>query len=152
MWICTYDLERCPANCTERKRGREVFQAEHAPPASPEYLNWSEQPIGFDRSDHPLKIPRPGHHALVLKAQIGGFTSKEVFMDRGSNLNLIYADTLRKIKIPMTDLLPSETSFHGIVPGKPTYPLGVRNLDVIFGTPANFRKEKIELEVIDWPS
>jgi hypothetical protein len=46
--------------------------AEHAPPATPEYLNWSEHLIGFDRSDHPLKIPRPGHHALVLEAQIGG--------------------------------------------------------------------------------
>jgi hypothetical protein len=66
-------------------------------------------------------------------------------MDRGSSLNLMYADTPRKIKIPMNDLLPTETSFHGIVPGKPTYPLGVIHLDVIFGTPANF-------EVVDWPS
>jgi hypothetical protein len=73
-------------------------------------------------------------------------------MDGGSSLNLIYADTMRKIKIPMNDLLPIETSFHGIVPGKPTYPLGVIHLDVIFGTSANFRKEKIEFEVIDWPS
>jgi hypothetical protein len=79
-------------------------------------------------------------------------TSKKVFMDGGSSLNLIYADTLRKIKIPMNDLLPMETSFHGIIPGKPTYPLGAINLDVIFGTPANFRKEKIEFEVVDWPS
>jgi hypothetical protein len=89
---------------------------------------------------------------LVLEAQIGGFTSKKVFMDGGSSLNLIYTDTLRKIKIPMDNLLSTETSFHGIVPGKPTYPLGVIHLDVIFGTPANFRKEKIEFEVIDWPS
>jgi hypothetical protein len=73
-------------------------------------------------------------------------------MDRGSSLNLIYADTLRKIKIPMNDLLPTETSFHGIVPGKPTYPLGVKHLDIIFGTPTNFRKEKIKFEVVDWPS
>jgi hypothetical protein len=140
-----------PTNRIQRKRGREVFHAKHAPPASPEYLNWSEHPIGFDRLDHPPKIPRPGHHALVLKAQIGGFTSKKVFMDGGSSLNLIYADMLRKIKILMNELLPSETSFHGIVPGKPTYPLGVINLDIIFGTPANFRKEKIEFEVVDWP-
>jgi hypothetical protein len=41
----------------------------------------------------------------------------------------------------MDNLLPTETSFHGIVPGKPTYPLGAIHLDVIFGTPANFRKE-----------
>jgi hypothetical protein len=71
-------------------------------------------------------------------------------MDGGS-INLIYADILRKINIPLTNLLPSETSFHGIVPGKPTYPLGTINLDVIFGTPANFRKEKIEFEVINCP-
>jgi hypothetical protein len=89
---------------------------------------------------------------LVLKAQIGGFTSKQVFMDGGSSLNLIYTDTLRKIKIPIDKLLLTETSFHGIVPGKPTYPLGVIHLDIIFGTPANFRKEKIEFEVVDWPS
>jgi hypothetical protein len=89
---------------------------------------------------------------LVLEAQIGGFTSKKVFMDGGSSLNLIYADTLWKIKIPMIDILPSKTSFHGIVPGKPTYPLGFINLDVIFGTPANFKKEKIEFKVVDWPS
>jgi hypothetical protein len=139
-------------NKVQRKRAREIFQAEHAPPATPEYLNWLEHPIGFDRSDHPPKIPRPGHHALVLEAHIGGFTSKKVFMDGGSSLNLIYADTLQKIKIPMDNLLPIETSFHGIVPGKPTYPLGVIHLDVIFGTPSNFRKEKIEFEVVDWPS
>jgi hypothetical protein len=73
-------------------------------------------------------------------------------MDGGSSLNLIYADTLRKIKIPMNDLLSIETSFHRIVLGKPTYPLGAIHLDIIFGTPANFRKEKIEFEVVDCPS
>jgi hypothetical protein len=142
----------CPTNKVQRKRAREVFHAKHAPPTTPEYLNWSEHPIGFDRSDHPPKIPRPGHHAMVLEVQIGGFISKKVFMDGGSSLNLIYVDTLRKIKIPMDNLLPTEISFHGIVPGKPTYPLGAIHLDVIFGTPANFRKEKIKFEVVDWPS
>jgi hypothetical protein len=89
---------------------------------------------------------------LVLKVQTGGFTSKKVFMDGGSSLNLIYANMLRKIKIPMDNLLPTEMSIHEIVPGKPTYPLGARHLDVIFGSPTNFRKEKIEFEVVDWPS
>jgi hypothetical protein len=41
-----------PMNKVQRKCAREVFHAEHAPPATPEYLNWSEHPIGFDRSDH----------------------------------------------------------------------------------------------------
>jgi hypothetical protein len=52
----------------------------------------------------------------------------------------------------MDNLRPTETSFHGIILGKPTYPLGAIHLDVIFGTLANFRKEKIEFEVVDWPS
>jgi hypothetical protein len=77
---------------------------------------------------------------VVLEAQIGGFTLKKVFMDGGSSINLIYAHTLHKINIPLSDVLPSKTSFHGIVLGKPTYPLGMINLDVIFGSPANFRK------------
>jgi hypothetical protein len=72
-----------------------------------------------------------------------------VFMDGGSSLNLIYADTLRKIKILVNDLLSIETFFHGIVPGKPMYPLGVIHLDVIFGTPTNFRKDNIEFKVVD---
>jgi hypothetical protein len=73
-------------------------------------------------------------------------------MDGGSSLNLIYADTLHKIKIPMNNLLPTETSFHRIVPGKPTYPLGVIHLMSSLEPPTNFRKEKIEFEVVDWPS
>jgi hypothetical protein len=52
----------------------------------------------------------------------------------------------------MYDLLPTEIFFRGVVPGKPTYPLGVMHLDSIFGTPTNFRKEKIKFEVVDWPS
>jgi hypothetical protein len=52
----------------------------------------------------------------------------------------------------MDNLLPTKTSFHGIVPGKLMYPLGEIHLDVIFITPSNFRKERIKVEVVDWPS
>jgi len=40
-------------------------------------------------------------------------------------------------------------SFH---PRKPVFPLGKIALDVIFGEPTNFRREKIDFEVVDWPS
>jgi hypothetical protein len=75
-----------PTNKVQQKCAREVFHAEHAPPAMPKYLNWSEYPIGFDRSDHPPKISRPGRHALVLKAQIGGFTDGAELMVPGNLL------------------------------------------------------------------
>jgi hypothetical protein len=55
------------------------------------------------------------------------------------------------MNVPLADLLPSKTCFHDIVPQKPIYPLGSIHVDIIFGTGENFRKEKIEFLVIDWP-
>jgi hypothetical protein len=39
-----------------------------------------------------------------------------------------------------------------IVPGKPKIPLGKILLNIVFGTRENFRREKLELEVVDFPS
>ena len=76
----------------------------------------------------------------------------KVFMDGGSGINLIFASTLRVMNRSLTNLAPSDTTFHGIAPGKPILPLGTIALDVIFGEPDNFRREKIDFEVLDWPS
>ena len=54
--------------------------------------------------------------------------------------------------ISLSNLAPTDTRFHGITPKKPNYPLGKIALDVQFGSAENFRKEKIEFEVMDWPS
>ena len=89
---------------------------------------------------------------MILPAVIAGFEVSRIFIDGGSSLNLIYADTLRKMNISLTNLTPTDTRFHGITPEKPNYPLGKILLDVQFGTRENFRKEKLEFEVIDYPS
>jgi hypothetical protein len=75
-----------------------------------------------------------------------------VFIDGGSSLNLMYADTLRKMNISLANLKPTDTRFHGITPEKPSYPLGKINLDVQFGTRENYRIERLEFEVVDFPS
>jgi hypothetical protein len=61
---------------------------------STEYLHWSEQPIEFNREDHPIIVPRPGNASLVLKAQIRGYDVERMFMDAGSGINLIYVKAL----------------------------------------------------------
>jgi hypothetical protein len=76
----------------------------------------------------------------------------KVFMDGESGINLIFADMLRPMNRSLTNLAPSEMTVHGIVPGKPVIPLGTIPLDIIFGKPANFRREKIHFEDLDWPS
>ena len=56
------------------------------------------------------------------------------------------------MNIALQNLAPMETTFHSVEPGKPIIPMGGINLDVIFETPDNFRKENLEFEVVDWPS
>jgi hypothetical protein len=135
-----------------KKFSREVKYAEVAMVDTPEFINWSEQSISFDRTDHPKAVPRPGHAALVLEAQIGGYNMSKVFMDGGSGLNLLFANTMKAMGLTVDMLKESDTGFHGIIPTRPAYSLGKTSLDVVFGTPTNFRKEKIEFEVVDWES
>jgi hypothetical protein len=60
------------SNKEEKSISRQVNLAITSPPVTTEYLHWSEQPIEFNREDHPITVPRPGNAPLVLKAQIGG--------------------------------------------------------------------------------
>jgi hypothetical protein len=89
---------------------------------------------------------------MVLKVQIGGYDIRRVFMDAGSGINLIYARTLKAMCISLESHKPTDFSFHGIVPGGANFPLGKIELDVYFGNNNNYRREKLEFEVMDWPS
>jgi hypothetical protein len=73
-------------------------------------------------------------------------------MDAGSGINLIYAKTLRAIHISLEFLKPTDCSFHGIVLGSANYPLGRIALNVCFRNRQNYRREKLDFEVMDWPS
>ena len=87
-----------PSNRDQKLITRQVYLAVKSPPAVPEYLNWSHASITFNRDDHPPQVPRLGHSALILDAQIGGFAMSRVFMDGGSGINIMFADTLRGMK------------------------------------------------------
>ncbi|XP_020154291.1 uncharacterized protein [Aegilops tauschii subsp. strangulata] len=73
-------------------------------------------------------------------------------MDDGSGLNILYAETLKGMGIPMSKLSESNMSFHGVIPGKKAESLGQITLDVIFGDSKNYRKEKLTFEVVDFQS
>jgi hypothetical protein len=140
------------SNKEEKSITRQVNLAVTSPPATTKYLHWSKQPIEFSRDDHPITVPQPGNAPLVLKAQIGTYDVDRVFMDAGSGINLIYAKTLRAMHISLEFLKPTDCSFHGIVPESANYPLGRIALNVCFGNRQNYRREKLDFEVMDWPS
>ena len=73
-------------------------------------------------------------------------------MDGGSGLNILYAETLKGMGIPMSRLSTSNMIFHGVIPGKKAESLGQIALDVVFGDSKNYRKEKLTFEVVDFQS
>jgi hypothetical protein len=59
-------IQPVPKSKKEQKSiSRQVNLAISSPPATTEYLRWSDQPVRFSRADHPRKIPRPGHAPMV---------------------------------------------------------------------------------------
>ena len=61
---------------------------------TPQYLDWSQEAITFDRDDHPDYIPNPRRYPLVVDPIIGNTRLTKVLMDRGSGLNILYANIL----------------------------------------------------------
>ena len=73
-------------------------------------------------------------------------------MDGGSSLNLIYQDTIRKMGIDPSRISQSNTTFKGVIPGVEARCAGSLVLDVIFGSPDNFRSEKLIFDIAPFRS
>jgi hypothetical protein len=73
-------------------------------------------------------------------------------MDGGSGLNLIYEDTLDKMQFDRTHIERSSTTFRGIIPEKVAHCSGSVTLDVVFGTPENYRSEELLFHIVPFKS
>jgi hypothetical protein len=136
------------ANASARHRKQERREVCSVKVAAPIYLDWSDKPITFDQGDHPDRVPSLGKYPLVVDPVIGSIRLTKVLMDGGSNLNIIYAETLGLLQIDLSTIRAGVVPFHGIIPGKRVQPLGQLDLSVFFGTPSNFQKETLTFEVV----
>ena len=140
---------------SEDKGGRRAWAQEvnTTMPAIPQYMHWSDSTITWGREDHPSLMQNLGSYTLLVDAIIAApryscrFT--RTLIDGGSSINILYRETMVKLGINENELQPNRTTFHGIVPGLSCTPLGRIRLDVVFGTPENFRREPIWFEVAD---
>ena len=82
----------------------------------PSFLSWSESLITFDQRDHPSHIARPRRYPLVVDPIIRKKRLTKVLMDGGSDLNILYVDTLDAMCIPRSELCPESSPFHGVIP------------------------------------
>jgi hypothetical protein len=136
------------ANASARHRKQERREVCSVKVAAPVYLDWSDKPITFDQGDHPDRVPSLGKYPLVVDPVIDNVRLTKVLMDGGSNLNIIYAETLGLLRIDLSLVRAGAVPFHGIIPGKRVQPLGQLDLPVCFRTPSNFRRETLTFEVV----
>ena len=106
-------------------------------------MHWLDSTITWGREDHPGLMPNPGSYTLVVDSITAAprYSCKftRTLIDGGNNISILYRETMIKLGISEADLQPSQTTFHGIVLGMSCTPLGCIQLDVVFGTPDNFR-------------
>ncbi|XP_037427368.1 uncharacterized protein LOC119292752, partial [Triticum dicoccoides] len=109
-------------------------------------------PITFDHLDYSRSIRNAGWTALILDPIIDELLFIQVLMDGGSNLNLLYPDTIRKLGIDRTKIRHSHTSFKGVAPGPCAKCTGSLLLEVVFGSPGNVRPKKLIFHVTPFRS
>jgi hypothetical protein len=138
-----------PNRRSKKATRQEVLNIE---PAVPTPLRWSEVPITFSRTDQWTSFSEPGRFPLVLKPVVAGSRLNKVLIDGGSELNVLFTKTLKKMKLDITHMLTKRASpFYGIVPENVAIPLGSVVPQVTFGeTTENYRTEYIKFELTDF--
>ncbi|KAK1649768.1 hypothetical protein QYE76_067573 [Lolium multiflorum] len=104
------------------------------------------------RADHAPRIEYPGRVALVVRPKVADYWLPKTLMDGGSSINIMYYETFQRLGLPDSRLENTKVTFHGIVPGRKAFPIGKVTLPVTFGTPVNYRTERITFEVVNFRS
>ena len=140
----------------KQSQHRRSMEVNAVMPAVPTWMNWADQPISWNSSDHPGIMPNPGGYALVVDPTFLGpkmnVKFSRVLIDNGSSINILYKDTMEKLGVKRSTLKPTHTTFHGIVPGVSCAPMGKIWIDILFGTKENCRTECLLFEVVDLES
>ena len=73
-------------------------------------------------------------------------------MDGGNSLDLLYQDTVRKMGIDPSRIKPTKTTFKGVLPCVEACCTGSITLEVVFGSPDNFRSEELIFDIVPFRS
>jgi hypothetical protein len=68
-------------------------------------------------------------------------------IDSGASLNLLMRRTFIEMGLSLADLTPVQDTFHGIIPGQSSMPIGRIDLEVSCGSGENKRREMLTFEV-----
>jgi hypothetical protein len=68
-------------------------------------------------------------------------------IDSGASLNLLMRRTFIEMGLSLADLTPVQDTFHRIIPGQSSTPIGRIDLEVSCGSGENKRRETLTFEV-----
>jgi len=108
---------------------------------------WSHMPIVFSEEDVNL-LSFPHTDALVIEANIQGWTIGKILVDTGSSADIIFSSTFDRMNIDRNLLQPADIPLIGFG-GKRVNALGKITLPVSFGDLSNPRTESVTFNVVE---
>jgi hypothetical protein len=128
-----------------KKFEREISLAQHIEPDRK--MKWSGVDILFRPEDHPTTELSNQNLPFMVKLLIRWHKVAKTLIDNGASLNLIMRKTFIEMSLNLADLTPMHDTFHDIIPGQSSTPIGRIDLQVACGPGDNKLKEMLTFEV-----
>jgi hypothetical protein len=87
---------------------------------------------------------------FVVKIPIGWHKVAKTLIDSGASLNLMIRKIFIEMGLNLAELTLVHDTFHGIIPGLSSTPIGCINLEVSCGLGENKRREMLTFEVVSF--
>jgi hypothetical protein len=110
-------------------------------------MKWSEVDISFELEDHPSTELSNRNLPFVIKLPIGQHKVAKTVIDNGASLNLITRKTFNEMGLKLADLTQVHDTFHDIILGQSSTPIGCIDLEVSCGLGDNKHTEMLMFEV-----
>jgi hypothetical protein len=110
-------------------------------------MRWSEVDISFGPEDHPITELSDRNLPFVIKILIGRHRVAKTMIDSGASLNLLMRRTFIEMGLSLADLTPVQDTFHGIIPGQSSMPIGHIDLEVSCDSGENKSREMLTFKV-----
>jgi hypothetical protein len=112
-------------------------------------MRWSDIDISFRPEDHP-DVELSDRNLPFDAIPIGRHKVAKTLIDSGASLNLMMRKTFIEMGLNLADLTPVHDTFHGIIPGQSSTPIGCIDLEVSYGIGENKRRKMLTFEVTNF--
>jgi hypothetical protein len=110
----------------------------------------SDDYITFGPEDHPVTELSERNLPLIVKIPIGWHKLAKTLIDSGASLNLIMRRIFIEMDLNLSDMTPVHDTFHGVIPGQASTPIGCIDLEVSCGTGENKHREMLTFKVVSF--